>query len=49
MSWPDGRKYHGTYLKDQKHGEGVMEWRNCLFDNQIADGKKYDGHWEYGK
>ena len=26
LSWPDGRKYNGCYLKDKKHGFGEFKW-----------------------
>ena len=35
-TWPDGRKYTGTYVNDEKHGYGVFEWP----DNRI-----YKGGW----
>ena len=39
-TWPDGRKYVGSYVKDKKEGNGTFEWK---------DGKKYIGEWKNGK
>ena len=39
-TWPDGRKYTGTYVRDEKHGYGVFEW---------PDNRVYKGGWENGK
>lgn len=39
MSWPDGRRYLGQYLDNQKQGEGVFYW---------PDGRLYDGGWRKG-
>ena len=40
LTWPDGRKYIGSYMNDKKHGEGVFEW---------VDGRKFVGNWNQGK
>jgi hypothetical protein len=26
FQWPDGKKYDGEYVNDQKHGFGIMHW-----------------------
>ena len=38
--WPDGRKYDGDYVDDQKEGFGIYFW---------PDGKRYEGQWSDGK
>jgi hypothetical protein len=38
--WPDGRKYEGGYVDDQKEGHGIFTW---------PDGKLYKGSWVAGK
>jgi hypothetical protein len=40
FTWPDGRKYIGSYLNDVKHGPGEFFW---------SDGRKFIGVWENGK
>lgn len=40
FTWPDGRKYVGDYLNDQKHGIGTFTW---------SDGRVYHGEWVDGK
>jgi hypothetical protein len=40
FTWPDGRKYVGSYVDDKKEGHGVFYW---------PDGRKYDGMWMDGK
>ena len=37
---PDGRRYVGEFVADQKEGQGVMEW---------PDGRVYEGSWKKGK
>ena len=37
--WPDGRRYIGSYLRDQKHGKGCFCW---------ANGGQYIGQWSAG-
>jgi len=39
-SWPDGRKYQGSFSHGKKHGHGVLTWPN---------GTIYDGHWSNNK
>jgi len=34
--WADGKVFKGSYEKDLKEGEGVLEW---------PDGKKFIGNW----
>ena len=40
MHYPDGSKYEGAWLKDQKQGHGTMTQ---------ADGKIYTGEWKDDK
>ena len=38
--WPDGRKYFGEFLEDNKHGNGEFYW---------PDGRKCNGKWLNGQ
>lgn len=40
MTWPDGKRYEGTFFEDKKHGIGEFHWPN---------GNIYSGGWQYGK
>merc|ERR1719188_2706818 len=40
MTWPDGRRYVGSYAEDRKHGQGTFSWQ---------DGRRYEGQWVAGK
>jgi hypothetical protein len=40
FTWPDGRRYEGSYVQDKKQGHGTFEW---------PDGKKYVGDWFDGR
>ena len=35
-TWPDGRRYEGTYVNDKKEGSGIFYW---------PDGRIYEGGW----
>lgn len=36
FTWPDGRRYEGSYVDDKKAGQGNFFW---------PDGRKYEGGW----
>ena len=40
FTWPDGRKYKGSYKNDKKEGYGEFFW---------ADKRIYKGLWKDGK
>jgi hypothetical protein len=36
LVWPDGRRYDGQFVLDQREGQGTMTW---------PDGRKFVGQW----
>ena len=40
FTWPNGRKYIGSFANDKKEGYGIHEW---------MDGRKYRGYWHLGR
>ena len=40
FTWPDGKRYEGDYVEDNKEGEGTFKW---------PDGRVYEGEWKNGK
>eukprot|EP00351_Strombidinopsis_sp_SopsisLIS2011_P002829 CAMPEP_0116871950 /NCGR_PEP_ID=MMETSP0463-20121206/2526_1 /TAXON_ID=181622 /ORGANISM="Strombidinopsis sp, Strain SopsisLIS2011" /LENGTH=67 /DNA_ID=CAMNT_0004511335 /DNA_START=738 /DNA_END=941 /DNA_ORIENTATION=- len=39
-TWPDGKRYEGSYKNELRHGYGVFTW---------SDGRTYAGDWIQGK
>ncbi len=40
VTWPNGQRYEGEWLRNEMHGKGVYTWPN---------GERYDGEWKCGK
>jgi len=36
MTYPDGRRYEGSFVSNKQHGYGTLTW---------ADGSNYTGEW----
>ena len=42
MVYPDGRRYEGEFLNNQRNGYGVMVYQD---DAKYQEGSRYEGEW----